>query len=117
MATTKRLSLNALEHILSTAALTRAVEAAEHFAATIEKFNITQLYASHGRHVRAGQIWRSNDPARIRGVRILGFAPAPWWSTQVAVKAEDLVTGRLTFIALDLFTVGPRGWTLEKESI
>jgi hypothetical protein len=61
----------------------------------------------HGRIVRVGQIWRSNDPRRFKGIRILGVG-----DDQV-VRVINILTGTISQIALRSFTVGSRGWSLE----
>lgn len=68
------------------------------------------IYTKHGRIVRVGQIWRSNDPRRFRGVRVLTSY------SLTHVKVENIVNGVVSFIALKNFTIGTRGWSLEKEA-
>lgn len=63
----------------------------------------------HGRRIRIGQVWRSNDPRRFAGIRVVGFEGQN-------VHAENIVTKRPTTIALTSFTVGTRGWSLEQEA-
>jgi len=70
--------------------------------------------AQHGRRVRLGQIWRSNDPRRFRGVRVVGVTSSE--ASETVVHCEDLTTKRPTIILLRSFTVGTRGWSLEKET-
>jgi hypothetical protein len=58
-------------------------------------------------NLRVGQVWRSNDPRILRGVRILGFGP-------FGAHVENIVTRRQTNIRLDQFCTGTRGWSLER---
>jgi hypothetical protein len=64
----------------------------------------------HGRIVRIGQIWRSNDPRRFKGIRILSIG-----DDQV-VRVINILTGTISRIALRSFTVGSRGWSLETRA-
>lgn len=70
---------------------------------------MAQKQANHGRVVRVRQLWRSNDPRRFRIVQVLGFEAG-------AVCVQNIVTGKISFIALENFTIGTRGYSLEKEA-
>lgn len=67
------------------------------------------IHLTHGRRLRVGQVWRSNDPHCLRGVRIIELRNV----TKIAF-ARDIVTGRKYVITFAEFTVGPGGWSLEK---
>jgi hypothetical protein len=62
----------------------------------------------HGRIVRVGQVWRSNDRRRLKAVRILGIDHA----AQI-VLASNVLTCHVSEIALRNFTIGSRGWSLD----
>lgn len=64
----------------------------------------------HGRTVRVGQVWRANDPRRLKAVRVLGID-----DEHHVVVALNLRTFHVTEIALTSFTVGSRGWSLEQQ--
>ena len=73
------------------------------------------VQATHGRIVREGQIWRSNDPRRFRGVGIIGFR---FGRQNLMVEAVGITAPHIkTLISINSFTVGPRGWSLEKEAV
>jgi hypothetical protein len=62
----------------------------------------------HGRILRVGQVWRSNDPRRLKAVRILDIV------TELRIaEVENILTGKRSLIALQAFTIGSRGWSLE----
>jgi membrane protein implicated in regulation of membrane protease activity len=65
----------------------------------------------HGRIVREDQIWRANDPRRLKAVRVLAVSGPGGWALVV-----NLVTGVISAIALKAFTIGSRGWSLERHA-
>lgn len=64
----------------------------------------------HGRTIRPGQIWRSNDPRRFRGIRILEVFD------DFTVLVCNIVTRHVSTIAAAHFTIGQRGWSLERDA-
>lgn len=75
--------------------------------------NIAQIAGLHGRVLRAGQIWQSNDPRRLRAVRVVQFLEHP--QDEFDVVVENVQTGKQSIIDARNFTVGQRGWSLMKE--
>ena len=63
----------------------------------------------HGRSLRPGQLWRSNDARRFRIVRILRVDLA-----RDSALVMNIVTKVQSDISLRAFTIGTRGWSLEK---
>lgn len=72
------------------------------------------VHVGHGRIVRVGQIWRSNDPRELRAVRILDIPPDATPESKAFV--QNVVTGKTSSITLRNFTIGTRGWSLEREA-
>lgn len=76
--------------------------------------NFGNIAAAHGRMIYPGQIWRSNDSSRLAGVRVLGFTlEGPH---RIGVAVEDIITKQAGVLPVRSFTVGPHGWSLEKEN-
>jgi hypothetical protein len=65
--------------------------------------------AQHGRVVRAGQLWRTNDPRRFRIVRVEKL-------DLTCATVRNIVTGQVARIKYEGFTIGVRGMSLEREA-
>lgn len=70
---------------------------------------LTEIPADHGRTLRVGQVWRSNNPRTLSGVRIKALL-------FFHVYVEDLLTGLPRYMLTSRFTIGPEGYSLEKEA-
>jgi hypothetical protein len=66
--------------------------------------------AAHGRVLYMGQIWRSNDPRRLRGVRIIDFD-----LVRRVVVVGNIVTNKLSEVPIARFTIGREGYSLEQD--
>lgn len=63
----------------------------------------------HGRTIALGQVWRHNDPRRLRAVRIVDVDEG-----LLVAFGKNIVTGKITKIPFRQFTVGREGWSLER---
>lgn len=70
------------------------------------------VFGQCGRIMRVGQLWRHNDPRRLRVVKIVALHHA----TQVA-HVENVTTQKRSTIPFVDFTIGREGWSLEREVI
>jgi hypothetical protein len=64
---------------------------------------------SFGRRLLIGQVWRSNDPRRLRGVEILDVDA----DLQQAIVL-NIVNGVVSHMPFSRFTIGRDGWSLER---
>lgn len=83
----------------------------------LEFTDIRHIKCPHGRVLRIGQVWRSNDPRRLRAVRLTCFVPecnvkegGSMWCFLLAVT--DIVSGRKSYLKPEAFTIGWNGWSL-----
>lgn len=70
---------------------------------------ITEMKTSKGWRVAVGQVWRSNDTRNIRAVRVEDIMTTGY------VGVRNVVTGKTTWIHVDNFRPGARGWSLDKD--
>lgn len=73
---------------------------------------LAMVCVQQGRRLRVGQVWVSNDPRKLRAVRIVALHPI---DPDVDVIVENVVTRKRTTIDAKHFTTGSRGWSLMKD--
>jgi hypothetical protein len=79
--------------------------------------------------VRRNQVWQSNDPRRLRAVRVVRIVTNNGTSIRQSlvthrsdaectdrVVVRNVVTGKESVVRRDQFASGPRGWSLLKEA-
>ena len=78
----------------------------------VKTMQLVTLHGPHGRRVRVGQVWQSNDPRKwAKRIRVTGLR-----ERSCLVDVVHLDTGNATAIAAKNFTVGQRGWSLLQEA-
>lgn len=75
------------------------------------KLVVVGIVASHGRFIKVGQLWQSNDPRKLKAIRIVRV-----YQGHGCVDVKHLDTGNVTSISVKAFTIGQRGWSLLKEA-